>query len=85
MAVEWKRRAGAPDCALALLGHGLGLSVSYEWIARLPAGEPAWNVFVLGQKLEGRSASLEAGKARAERLARQWLSEALATLGPGKE
>jgi hypothetical protein len=76
MSIDWEvDRFGTYT---ARLPHGLGMTVSYEGIDRLKEGEPRYNVFVFGARMKVRSASAEEGKERAERLAKQWLTEALA-------
>lgn len=78
MTVEWKD-AGY-SCHRAGLGHGLEMGVSYSSQGAKSPDEPRWIVSVFGSPLEERSASLEGGKTRAERVARKWLMEALAVL-----
>ena len=65
----------------AVLGHGLVLEVWYEGTERLPAGEPAYNVSVFGQRLVSRSDDVAEGKRRAEIVARSWMHEVLLRVG----
>ncbi len=80
MALEWKawRHGWGADAEIV---HGLVLSVSHE-MCRLPKGEAEFNVKVFGLRLKTRSATMEDGQQRAERVARAWLKEAIDKIGP---
>jgi len=62
------------------LGHGLRCSVHYEASERLPPGSPKYNVTVFGERVGGRVEDFEQAKARAEEVARAWLTDALAAI-----
>lgn len=76
--IEWV--GGKYSSYSADLGHGLRLAVSYEGVTRLEHGAPTWNVYVFGCQLKNRSASLEEARARAEKIAKNWLTQALEKL-----
>jgi hypothetical protein len=77
MPLEWEQ--GRYGSSRAYLGHGLDLSV--QWTAtRVADGEPKWEVYVFGSRLEKRSPEQEHGQRRAEAVAKKWLAEALEKL-----
>jgi hypothetical protein len=75
MSAAWKDQKHGSGQSLDL-GSGLRISVSWEASERLPNDAPKFNVFVFGNRLKQRSASLEDGKARAVRMALVILDEA---------
>lgn len=76
MAIVW--RDTGYNTFRASIGRGLDIAVAYEGITRVPDGEPTWNVFVFGKRLDAREDSKKAAQTQAERTAKKWLTTALA-------
>ncbi len=75
MAIEWVEKRWSKE---ATLMPGLVLSVSYEGIQRLQAGEPGWNIYVFGGRLKRRAMDEAEAMNRAEGYAKGLLETALA-------
>jgi hypothetical protein len=78
---KWTQGSGiGPESYYCILRPGLGLSVHWESIERLPDSAPRYNVVVFGKLLAVRQPDAETGKLVAEGVAKKWLEESLKAL-----
>lgn len=76
---RWKSSTHGNGASLDL-SNGLRAVVYWEAVERLPYAAPHYNVVVFGILLQGRSATIEDAKARAENVMRDAFARALKAL-----